>query len=530
MPAQLALRGVSKSYADRRVLDHVALTVAPGERLGIVGENGSGKSTLLRIAAGAEAPDDGEVTLQADGGVGYLGQTLAIPLGHTISQAIDAALSDLRAIEHRLRELETDLTTGAALTEYGDLMTIFELRGGYDADARTDKALEALGLGRLDRSRTLGSLSGGERSRLGLACLLAAAPEVMLLDEPTNHLDAASTTWLEDRLREHRGTLVVVSHDRIFLERVVTAIAEVQEGGIVRYGGGYGGYLAERVAARRRWEQAYAEWCEEIARLEEHAATTARQVAPGRVMKDRNKVAYDRDAGRVQSSVSSRVRQAAERLRRLRDDPVPEPPEPLRFAPPRQETGTARAEMRGVRVGDRLFVEHFAIEAGERVLVHGPNGAGKSTFLRVLAGELAPDAGTVTTQGRVGHLHQDPQVVRPERSLLEAFAAGRPGYADDHRAALLALGLFRPEVLATPVGALSVGQRQRLALARLLTAGADLLLLDEPTNHLSPGLVEDLEAALDGYRGALLMVSHDRALRSRFTGRELAISPPGAPA
>jgi macrolide transport system ATP-binding/permease protein len=186
--------------------------------------------------------------------------------------------------------------------------------------------------------------------------------------------------------------------------------------------------------------------------------------------------------------------------------------------------------MRGVRVGDRLFVEHFAIEAGERVLVHGPNGAGKSTFLRVLAGELAPDAGTVTTQGRVDHLHQDPQVVRPERSLLEAFAAGRPGYADDHRAALLALGLFRPEVLATPVGALSVGQRQRLALARLLTAGADLLLLDEPTNHLSPGLVEDLEAALDGYRGALVMVSHDRALRSRFTGRELAISPPGAPA
>ncbi|MDP9865953.1 MULTISPECIES: ribosomal protection-like ABC-F family protein [Streptosporangium] len=522
LSTQLTLRGVSKAYGEQPVLDHVSFTVRPGERVGIVGENGSGKSTLLRLIAGVEKADDGEVTVSAAGGVGHLGQTLGLPAGQTVRHAVDAALTELRAMERRMRALEDDLTEDR-LAEYGELLSAYEARGGYEADARVDKALHGLGLGHIGRDRPLGSLSGGEQARLGLACLLAASPEILLLDEPTNHLDGASTAWLEERLRAHRGTVVAVSHDRFFLDRVVTSILEVEGGGITRFGGGYRGFLAEQAAARRRWEQAYADWCEEIKEVETFAATTAHRVAHGRAMKDGNKMAYDRAGGRVQSSVAGRVRQAQERLRRLRDSPVPQPPEPLRFTGLFRR-GTAAgpvAELRAVRVGARLAVESFDVGPGQRLLVHGVNGAGKSTFLRVLAGDLRPDGGTVRHCGRIGYLPQESSLTRPERSVLAAFAEGRPGCPEEHRARLLSMGLFRPEDLRTPAGALSVGQRRRLALARLLTTEADLLLLDEPTNHLSLTLVEELEEALAGYRGALVVVSHDRALRGRFTGTEI---------
>ncbi|MBB2912415.1 macrolide transport system ATP-binding/permease protein [Streptosporangium becharense] len=500
------------------------------------------------MIAGVEQPDEGEVVTVSGDGVGHLGQILDLPGHHTVQQAVDAALAELRAMERRMRELEADLATdgpdgcearcedrcedrcGARLaghdrllTEYGDLLSVYEARGGYEADARIDKAMHGLGLAHIGRDRRLGSLSGGEQARLGLACLLAAAPEVMLLDEPTNHLDEAATTWLEERLRAHRGTVVAVSHDRVFLDRVATAILEVDNGAVTRFGGGYTGFLAEQAAARQRWEQAYADWVEEIRRVRAFAATTAHRVAHGRPMKDGNKMAYDRDAGRVQSSIAGRLRQAQERLRRLEEDPVPEPPEPLRFRG-LFERGTADgpvAELHGVRVADRLAVDSFGIGQGRRLLVHGPNGAGKSTFLRVLAGELEPDRGSVRRRGRIGHLPQEITFTRPERTVLDTFAEGRPGDAEEHRASLTSLGLFRADTLHARVGTLSVGQCRRLALARLLTAEADLLLLDEPTNHLSLKLVEELEEALGAYRGALVVVSHDRATRSRFAGAQV---------
>ncbi|MEU2871705.1 ribosomal protection-like ABC-F family protein [Streptomyces olivoreticuli] len=525
MPTQLSLRGVSVSRGDRRLLDDVSFSVRPGERIGIVGENGAGKSTLLRLLAGAEQPDDGAVVTAADDGIGLLGQTLSLPPDHTVGDAIDAALAELRTMEHRLRELEADL--GAAgpeeLTEYGELLTAFETRGGYESDARVDKALHALGLAHIGRERALGGLSGGEQARLGLACLVAAAPEVMLLDEPTNHLDGAALTWLEDAVRAHAGTVLAVSHDRVFLERVATAVVEVDADRktLTRYGAGYTGFVAERAAARRRWEQAYEQWSAETEALAEMAATTAQRVAPGRAIKDGNKMAYDRDRGRVQASVSSRVRNAQERLRRLWENPVPRPPEPLRFTA-RPSTGGAEGvlvDLEGVRVGDRLAVDSLRIHAGERLLVHGANGAGKSTLLKTLAGVSEPDAGTVRRRGGIGYLPQDIPVSRPAERLLAAFGRGLPGSEEAHRELLLSYGLFREGDLHVPVGSLSVGQRRRLGLARLLARPADLLLLDEPTNHLALGLVEQLEQALAEWPGALVVVSHDRLLTSRFVGR-----------
>ncbi|MET9245813.1 ATP-binding cassette domain-containing protein [Nonomuraea sp. NPDC003709] len=643
------------------------MSVKPGERVGIVGENGSGKSTLLRLLAGVERPDDGEVTLADD--TGYLRQTLDLPPGHTVQQAVDAALAGLRAMERRIRELESALTDDV-MAEYGELLTAYELRGGYEADARVDKAFHGLGLSRVGRDRPLSSLSGGERARLGLACVLAAAPRALLLDEPTNHLDESALTWLEARLREHRGTVVVVSHDRVFLDRVATAVLEVEHGAITRFGGGYTGFLAAKAAARARWEQSYAAWCEEVRQVRDYAATTAHRVATGRQMRDNNKMAYDRNAGRVQSSVASRVRNAHERLRRLEADPVPRPPAPLRFhgtftptpalpdpletdetspstpapgrpapnaAPeptPKRRPGTQRTpdttheptpshapalghapasgrapapshaptpsrasapgrapapsrasalghapapihepatgrvagvrcapdtgrelglrhqragderaagdehavghgyaaghgyavghdwaqarvlvELRDVRVGDRLHVPSLTVEAGDRLLVRGANGAGKSTLLQTLAEHA---------RVRVGHLPQE-VTFDPDLTVLDAYGHDH-SYADERRAALLSTGLFKPQALDQKVGTLSVGQQRRLALARLLAQEYDLLLLDEPTNHLSPVLAEEIEQALDDYRGGLVVVSHDRALIRRFRGTEITLA------
>ncbi|MFD4402201.1 ABC-F family ATP-binding cassette domain-containing protein [Nocardia sp. NPDC058499] len=580
MPTQITARAVSKSFHGRLVLDEVTCSLGAGERTGIVGENGSGKSTLLRLFAGREQPDQGEIVVAAAGGVGYLAQDEQLPAQLTVQQIIDRALRELRRIEARMRHLEAGMAAGddSGLTEYGDLTTIFELRGGYDADARVERALHGLGLGLVSRERTVAGLSGGEQVRLRLAALLAAAPEILLLDEPTNHLDDNALTWLEEHLRTRRGTTVAVSHDRVFLERVTTTLLEVDADHrcVIRYGNGYQGFLTEKAAARQRWVQAHTQWQSDTERLRETLATTARRVAPGRAMKDNNKMAYDRAGGRVQQSLAGRVRNAEERLRRLLADPVPPPPEPLRFSaipratgdmttahhkrpgtrldqPDRNgldgapDTGRARSDEPGSTQGDaggtrsavleagdigvagRLASTSVSVAAGERVLVTGPNGAGKTTLLRVLAGELAPDSGTVTRRGHIGYLAQEPRTGDPGRTLLAAFAHNRAGVADEHAERLLALGLFTRAQLTTRVGELSTGQRQRLALARLVTDPAAALLLDEPTNHLSPGLVEDLETALTNYSGALVIVSHDRRLRSRWRGAHLTLQAP-APA
>ncbi|WP_175596290.1 ribosomal protection-like ABC-F family protein [Thermomonospora catenispora] len=536
MPTQLTLLAVTKAYRGRPVLDGVTCSFPVNERTGIVGENGSGKTTLLRLLAGRERPDQGEVIVRADGGVGHFAQDGRLDPRLTVRQVIDRALHELRSIEERMRRLETAMADGdeSVLAEYGDLLTVFELRGGYEADARVERALHGLGLGGLDRDRAVGGLSGGERARLRLAAVLAAGPEALLLDEPTNHLDDDALTWLEEHLRARRGTTVVVAHDRVFLERVVTGLVEVDADrrNVAWYGNGYAGYLAEKAAARRRREQEHDRWREEVARLREAAATTARRVAPARERKDGDKMAYDRAGGRVQRAVASRVRNVEERLRRLLADPVPPPPEPLRFTPSlrAERSEGVVLDAADVRVDGRLGPTSLTLKAGGRLLISGPNGAGKSTLLRVLAGDLAADGGRVTRRGRVGHLPQDPVFPEPGEPLLHAFARGRPGPPADHVDLLLSLGLFGRDLLTVPVGRLSAGQRQRLALARLVVEPADVLLLDEPTNHLSPALVEELEAALDAYPGALVVVSHDRLLRRRWRGDHRHLSAPGAAA
>lgn len=526
--SQLALKDVSKAYGERSVLDQVSLTVRPGDKAGVIGENGSGKSTLLKLLAGVERPDTGEVTVAFPGGVGHLTQTLDLDPAATVQQAVDHALADLRALEARIAGAEAHLGDASAeeLDAYGDLLAAFEQRDGYRADSRVDAALHGLGLAHIGRYRVLGSLSGGEQSRLALACVLAAAPELLLLDEPTNHLDVRATTWLEDQLRAHRGTVVTVTHDRAFLERVTTTILEVDRDlrGVVRYGDGWEGYRTAKAAARRRWAQDHEEWLADVARTEELVAAAGQRLAS--TGKDPGQ-GFGKHRRSHEAKLSGQVRSARERLGRLRRSPVPPPPEPLRFraeltGPEGPAGQDDLVELTGVRVGTRLSVPSLRIAPGGRLLVTGRNGAGKTTLLRVLAGVLDPDEGAVRRPARIGYLAQDLSAAYGRQSLLAAFASacpsGRPGPPDEHADALLALGLFRPEDLTVPVAALSVGQRRRLELAALVTHPADLLVLDEPTNHVSLALVEELEEALASYRGAVVVVSHDRRFRSRFTG------------
>ena len=344
----------------------------------------------------------------------------------------------------------------------------------------------------------------------------------MLLDEPTNHLDDAALDWLESHLRAHRGTVVAVSHDRMFLERVTTALLEIDADRhtVTRYGNGYEGFLKEKAAERQRWEQSYAQWCAEIEQQEQRAATTARRVGHNHPIKDRNKMDHFGMGQRVQHQVSSRVRNAEERIRRLHADPVPKPPEPLEFrttlVADKSEGQLLQAKQ--LRIVGRLEVDELVLEAGDRLLIHGPNGAGKTTLLRVLAGALTPEGGEVERHASIGYLGQEVEFTEQPRSALATFAGGRPGTREEFAERLLRFGLFRTDDLRKPVGTLSIGQRRRLALARVLDDDVDLLLLDEPTNHLSPVLVEELETALQTFNGAVVVVTHDRLLRRRFPG------------
>ncbi|MGW8329598.1 ribosomal protection-like ABC-F family protein [Streptomyces sp. NPDC055897] len=528
-PSQLTLTAACKAYGDRQVLDQVSLSIRPGDKTAVIGENGSGKSTLLRLLAGAERPDTGEVTAVFPGGTGHLAQTLDLAPDRTVQDAIDHALAELRGLEAAIRAAEVTLADAseAQLAAYGDLLAAYEERDGYRTESRTGAALNALGLAHLTRDRELGSLSGGEQSRLALACVLAAAPELLLLDEPTNHLDRQATDWLAEQLRAHRGTLVVVTHDRAFLERVSTTILEVDRDlrTVVRYGDGWAGYRTARAAARHRRELAHQEWLTELTRTRELVAAAGQRLAASG--KDPGQ-GFGKHRRSSEAKLSGQVRAARTRLDQLEREPVEAPPPPLRFSA-RLTTAAADfdgplVELTGVRVGDRLDVPALSVKPGRRLLVSGPNGAGKTTLLRVLAGRLSPDEGTIhRTSRHIGYLAQELDH-RPTRTpLLGAFAAGRSGLPEEYADELLALGLFREEDLAVPVAALSVGQRRRLELARLVTRPADLLVLDEPTNHVSLALVEEVEQALAGYPGAVVVVSHDRRFRSSFAGDHLEL-------
>lgn len=518
------LRGVTVRHADHTVLDGVDLSVQPGDRLAVIGDNGAGKSTLLGVLAGMVPVDDGDRQVDIPGGVALAEQNPVFPAGATVSDAIDHLADDVRALEREIARVSGSLTTASSadvprlLGRLGEVTDQFEARDGYELDLRVTTALDELGLGGVDRDRPVATLSGGQRARLALAVALSSRPELLLLDEPTNDLDHTALDWLSRRLADHRGRLVVVSHDRELLDTVAKDIVCVDGGSLHRYGLGYRGYLRAREAERQRQRREHEEWKADLARNQAIVDTTSIRLRA--IPRKQERAAFGHGAFRARSSdhgATSRIRQAKDKVERLRSDPVPPPPEPLVFTPhfPSYEMSGPLASLPPGDITDAgdppLSVAPstggLEIRSGERWLVTGPNGAGKTTLLRALAGDI----GHVTLHAgiRVAHVRQDISV-SGGRPLRDTFAEAVGMTADDAADTLLTLGLFTDRDLRTPVDRLSVGQRRRHELAVAVTVDSDMILLDEPTNHLAPELVEQLEKALLDYPGAVVTVTHDR--------------------
>lgn len=531
----VTMEHVSKGFAERVVLHDVSARIAAGDRVGLVGANGCGKSTLLHILDGRLVCDDGRVHVATDITIGHLPQAFE-PLGDwTVADWLASATRELLEMQAQLTALAEAMAnlTGdeleQALRAYGELAARFEQRGGYDLPQREQAVLQGLEIANIERDRQLASLSGGERVRFGLAALLIQSPDLLLLDEPTNHLDASALTWLERFLTTYAGALVVVSHDRWFLNGVVNRILEIDEFDhqVHPFTGDYDAYVTQKNLARQQWEARYAEEQEQI-RLLRRRIQEAGRVGHHRPPRDNNKMAYDAHGGRVERTVSRNVQSAEMELDRLLADAVQRPPTPLRFSAnfrstrAQSEVALSVADLGVDLDGHRTLLEgvRFSLERGGRMLITGPNGAGKTTLLDIIAGIRTPERGTVMRPARstIGYLRQDLVLGDAEATVLSAFREGLPGTEPEHVAQLLSYQLFRYEEFQLKCGQLSPGQHRKLMIAKLMASGANLLLLDEPTNHISFSILEEFERAIAEFPGAVIAVSHDRRFREQFTG------------
>ncbi len=532
----LSVSRISKSYNPVTILHEVSFVVSDSEQVGLVGANGSGKSTLLRILAGELDADSGQVSLPDGFTVGYLPQDPPAPEGATIDDLIFSAAGGLKEIEARLRELELEMADAGPeqfetlSVEYGDLLERFERAGGYDIEHRIDQVRDGLAITRLSRQQLFATLSGGEQSRVLLASLLLSSPDVLLLDEPTNHLDFASIAWLERYLAAHQGMLIVVSHDRRFLNQTVNRIIAIDEHSHTArdYPGDYDAFAATRERERALWEERFATQQDEIKELrrsiKQLQAGVDRKAPPAR---DPDKHIVEAGKAQADRTAGKGIRSLEERLRRIEADPVPKPPGMMRLhalldGDDLQSDEVIRLDDVTVTFDGQTILDAVSatIRRGERVVLVGANGAGKSTLLNVIAGRLQPDSGTVhvAPAARIGYLDQHAAGIDPKQSVFDAYRNGLTGLEHELISDLFRFGLFNVDDLQTPVGQLSSGQRRKLQIARLVADNANLLLLDEPTNHLSLDVLEDFERALSLCSGVMLVASHDRYFIERFGG------------
>ena len=529
MSTQLVARDLTFSHGPAVVLDGVSLTVASGHRIGVVGPNGVGKSTLLRLLAGDLEPDTGSVArLPRHATVGHLTQELEVRPGETIA----AVIARRTGAELAQRELDASMRALAAgepdaADRYSAALEHWTLLGVADLDAAMGEVLDRVGLGAERGGDPAGGLSGGERARVNLASVLLAGFDVLVLDEPTNDLDLAGLALLEDFLVRSPAAFVLVSHDRAFLERVVTSVVEIDEHArtATRYDGGWQAYLDARAAARRHAEEAHAEYVDARDALRGQAQQTREWSAKGigKLKRsgepDKNIRAFSRASSEKLAAKASRAEKALERL-----EVVEKPWEGwdlrLEFATT-QRPGAEVVRLRGLTVergGFRLGPVDLDVGHGERVALLGPNGSGKTTLLRAILGELEPIAGTATLGPSVivGVLDQHRGRFESDDALLDVFLAETGVAATEARSQLAKLGLG-PEHVARPTARLSPGERTRAVLAAFALVGVNLLVLDEPTNHLDLPAIEQLEQALEGYPGTLLLVTHDRQLLEAVT-------------
>lgn len=517
----MTVQGVSKSFGMKSVLKDISLTLQQGARMGLIGVNGSGKSTLFRLIAGQMEPDEGTISLMRGTRVGMLTQEADIQSDLTVREELSRVFEPVREMERRLRALEEEMAQKhedeAELErlsrEYARLTDRFEDAGGYEWPSRIQGVLAGLGFAKGREDQPASVLSGGEKTRLCLARLLLTQPDLLMLDEPTNHLDLSSIQWLEDTLKKYRGTVLIISHDRYFMNSVCDCMAEISMRRLVQYEGNYDQFTVKRQADIERQIREY--------KLQQ--AEIARQQA----IIQRYRM-YNREKSiRAAESREKRL----EKMERL-ERPVDE--QHVRFSfEARRRTGDDVLKVHGLAKGfeGRRLFENFDLHlrAGDRVAIIGPNGVGKSTLLNIIARKLKADAGEVEFGANVdlGYYEQHQTGLDPEKDVLNELWDAFPRLDLDRVRSVLALFLFTGDDVYKKISMLSGGEKGRVSLCKLMLKRDNLLLLDEPTNHLDMDSREVLEGALEDFDGTILTVSHDRYFINRVADRIIEMRPDG---
>jgi ATPase subunit of ABC transporter with duplicated ATPase domains len=515
---------VTKRYDDRLVLRDVSFRLRAGERVGLLGRNGAGKTTLLRMILGQEDPDEGEVDVNQGIRLGYFSQFSDLRGAASIQQVLEELFADLRAVEQELDRIGAELQTVTDMDEMtvlidrqAHLLEVMEHRGGWDYPRQIDTVLTKLGFNATRRNQPIDELSGGWRIRASLARILLEQPDVLLLDEPTNFLDVAGLAWLEAWLRDYRGGLLLVSHDRQFLDKVVTRVVEVENYHLHDYPGNYTQYVRTKPFRMKTLERQF-EHEEELLTLEGEAASDREELArnPGdglhRKLADIRKRRIPRPVDTIITSIYNGLR-IPDRL--------------------------CRMEAVAHAYGEHRLFEGVTLELarGERLGVIGSNGSGKSTLLRLLTGQETPDTGTVVWERGVtfadfNAAERDLDLKDTVTHAVNTFggSSSMAGQAQrKHVNRFLALLQFSEMDLQQRIGTLSGGQKARVALAQCLLSGAQVLVLDEPTNHLDLSSTQVMEQALIHFPGAVVVVSHDRFFLDKVTTQLLVFEPNGPP-
>jgi len=522
----LRIDDLQKYYGAKLILDHVDLSLNRADRAVLVGENGAGKTTLARIILGQERYNRGEIHFAPNAQIGYLPQEVEVETDITVRDYIEQTLGDLNTIRNRLRELEAQMgdteNLDAILAEYGQLQETFEQRGGYTLDSRLEQIFDGLDLNHIDQSRAMKSLSGGEKTRVGLGALLLQEPDMLILDEPTNHLDFVGLEWLENYLLSYPNALLMITHDRQFINKVATHILDLStvSHSLTTYYGNYDEYVEERERQYQQEVEAYHAQVNQMKQLQQQMKKEAHGHRKRKKLLDGDKHIKNFQKAQSEQTASKLIRSARQQLDDLEANKLDNPRHvwniEFEFEPnPLTSTEPIRLEHVTMCYGERMLFEDASalVKKGERIAIVAPNGTGKTTLLRLIIGDLSPKQGHITVQpsATVGYLDQEGEQFDESRNIVEVLRDIRHQSDDELLTRLHKSGLFRDAHLAQKsVADLSLGQRRKLGLACLIHRRANVLLLDEPTNHLDLMSLEALEVALTQFDGAILAATHDR--------------------